>query len=687
MNNNYLVLLLVGYLFLVCFNLTDASTEKGGSLTLIKQAWIAKAKTFGDIRMYFTQVDSEGNFYSAMGIEDDAYLSKDTLVKKAKSAKTMFVLAKYKPDKTLVWYKTPDVNITTAPSLALNMVLQDEKLYIALIVQSGIFKIGTTQFNSTKAEGNTVLLAYNTNGGIEWTHYYQADSFELLNFKVSNDSVVTASRVKGTLRVDGTTTYTSGANSGTTVEFVSRIQLDGTIKWTNTIDYKSFFEVDNVVIITTDYIYYNVIFAYSNDDKEIVVNGVNTGLKCVHAGGVRCLLMMKMKKSDGTSGYITSPSLYMTQTFTFSTEVYNENMYVFGGFEGDKLTVGGVDKNNHGERDVYFLAYNSNSLIFGDVLGGTKGEYPIGIAVNDNGVFLSLLSQSDITIGGKTIAAPATGYNNVIIVKYKTEGTFEITDNFVSTYFDYPVNKVIPSNGDHFYMTFIPESTSTISTIARVSGSGKVDWHVEFTGTTFVTISNFVHDDKYTYLALSFGGNVTIPSHELIDSKTSYGATVIVTLLNTDGSTVAVSDVINSFGTTSLAIHDGDLYWSIDLYAVSTLLLGDYDKIQAAIQTSTALYGILSNVTDLCLADYPHCESCSGYASCGQCSSPYVIVEKECRVFCYGLNNKDKKVCSGKGNCINTDRCCCANGWAGHDCKREKNDNPYYYNNCWVQAK
>jgi alpha-tubulin suppressor-like RCC1 family protein len=50
---------------------------------------------------------------------------------------------------------------------------------------------------------------------------------------------------------------------------------------------------------------------------------------------------------------------------------------------------------------------------------------------------------------------------------------------------------------------------------------------------------------------------------------------------------------------------------------------------------------------------------------------------------CFDIDWKSSSVCNGKGHCTEHDRCCCQKGYAGHECKRVKSDDPYYYERCF----
>jgi hypothetical protein len=668
------LLLLVLAVGLICL-----ATYVQSTLNQFKRGWTAVGEDFGNIETVGSGVDEEGNIYSAVNVSPEkATFGDNCIVNKPPDTDIVFALVKYASDGTCLWVKTANITGTTAYSTSVALYVHSGSIYLFVASYNGDIMIENEMFSGTQ---NQMVMKYTSDGSLVWIHSHTTGSISFLHSQiVNNDSLIYSMRIVGDLDTDSTLAYNTKYTESTVV---IRVGFDGIIKWTKGVDYKK-----NINWLTNSFkassdTYY--IFSRFSDPQgastRLEINGVSQSTM-FPTGSEANIFIVGFAINNGTTKFTNVPKL--TSVRQVKLEVYQNDVYLLGAFEGDKLKVGSTEYLNSksGTQDIFLIKYSSDGTItYAKVFGGTAEEAISGFSVNQKGVFIVFSSESTFTFEGTSVTAQTQDTTNYLMVKYKLDGTFVIVHNFTGKSSD-DKEILTPVSDDGFLLKIA--NLNTVS-LKKITEAGQLGWEFNASGTQYIKLITESAAGDYIYLTMEFKKSLDITGLNTI-TVTDYGVT-FVTLNASNGKAFAMSDLITAKQDVTIGsqvLHNNELVFVATTFQKNELLLGTVPMITNT-QSTFLLFGIVSDKTYLCNKRVENCEECSDYDTCTACVTPLRLVGGMCRLTnCYGVNWTDVNVCSGRGQCTDTDKCCCPHGWAGHICTREKHDDPYYYNQCWV---
>jgi hypothetical protein len=665
---------------------------------VLKRAWSTYGVDFGSTEFSSSEIDSDGNVFAFYTINaKTTQIDVNTIVTKPTKLQMMFAVVKYSPSGKVLWYSIPDTSITTARSSSTSqMILKDGKLIVSAAVQAGVLKV--QDFNVTSLASSVIVINYDADTGkADWHHYFSCKTqVELSFYSLAGDNIIIGLEAIGSssgiysLLMDGKDVYTVTYKC---FVVVSLSLQNGSVKWVQGADYKGEMLVSDVYganfyQATSEVIY--VAAGISGSGSKMIINGNSTSIDCSY--GYNCIVIIGWKLIDGSIKI--AKLLGTSDVSSLFLQVYNEEIYILGTFEGDKYIANTTEYTNSGDKDIFLVKYNTvGTLAFAHVLGGTKADEANGLFVNTNGILISGSFLSAVTIGTTSISGGQkvneyVSMPTIALIKYKLDGTFDgIIDSSIALDSSVSIDNDVIVVSD----AIIDATTFIISlNVKRVTlETGTIKWNMTLEG-IFYSVPHIQQitqskDGEVLYLGVSFPG-ISIPQHGSFSDK----GCVILTVSANDGTIITVSDPIigtEDMEVKSLVVHGDDLYLSITTTGQPPVTIGtevDNTTVAVSARSVSSVFGVLSNFTDLCLLKVENCVTCSSYTICKSCSPSTKLSNNQCIALkCYGVKSTDPIVCSGKGHCVDSDKCCCQSGSAGHNCAREKNDEPYYYEYCW----
>jgi hypothetical protein len=685
-STSYILLLLVLTIY-YCIATTHAL-----KLNKLKQGWIARGNQgVGNINEV-SSVVHEGNIYSAVTVyASTSYFGEKNLTIPS-SVDWTFALVKYSSNGECVWLQSPDFSVTLANSLSTQLLQHDNSLYLFVTVESGAFKVGNTQFTST---GGTSIIKYDTDGNVVWMVSHSASLFELLHTQiVTNDSLLYAVRCKD-LSVDSVLKYDV---KYTQALVVMRLGFNGTIRWVSGVDFSGSINKKFDVYKTSDDTFYMAaLFSDTKMTKKLEVNGVTTNITTSGDDG-SSVFVVGFNLSTGIMDFLESPkvgSVDQIQLYVFQSDIYLLGSFSRSTETSIKIIVDNMEYSNSNSEgdtdDIFLVKWKSNgTAVFLKGFGGDDDEYAHGLEVNSDGIFVIAASDSSFTVGTVTVTKSTTlleDVTNYVVVKYNLDGTFVTAEVFIGG-FEEEGYKFIYQTSDNGLLigTQITDDDKGIVELRKLSNTGSLAWTFNATGMSYAYLAQFAkstHGDEI-YLALSFTTSITLPNDEEV---TADSGIVFLTIDSDDGSIVTVSDTISSkseLTMNNLILKEDELYFVVTVGNTAAVNFGD-TTLTANPNAYVVLYGIVSSKTEMCFSLVHKCGVCLDYTTCAKCVTNYSFTkDNQCNEsVCYGVGALDNQVCSGRGHCFDTDKCCCPHGWAGHICSREKLDDPYYYDTCW----
>jgi hypothetical protein len=307
----------------------------------------------------------------------------------------------------------------------------------------------------------------------------------------------------------------------------------------------------------------------------------------------------------------------------------------------------------YGSLDIFVAKYDNNGeMKWSAYGGGTGSDFPGKVSPSsDGGVYLIGSFKSSATFGTKTVTSK--GGTDLFILKYSSTGDVEWIRTEGDTN-DISGELVIESSDGGLIVTgnfngkMIVGNTTLTSYgdsdifVIKYNSTGHVEWAVSGGGTEY----------EYT-VGVSEGSDGSI-----------YVAGEIASPLGTFGSyikkTIGNEDMFIAKYTKSGTIEWVEITGGTDYDAPNSMVM-DGDDIYI-----TGYYGPSAQFGDTIL----------------DCDSSGIFIAKYSPYYCYNIHQDSSSVCSGKGECIKHDKCCCSRGFAGHKCQRTKEDDPYYYSYC-----
>ncbi|MGM0597072.1 MAG: SBBP repeat-containing protein [Myxococcota bacterium] len=228
------------------------------------------------------------------------------------------------------------------------------------------------------------------------------------------------------------------------------------------------------------------------------------------------------------------------------------NCYITGKFENIGLFGGLYIYSSDGD-DIFIVKYDSSgSVVWAESAGGVSNETGYDIAVDNYGnLYLTGYFSNDCSFDGGSVTLYSSGYTDIFIAKYNTDGTFSWAKKAGGNGYDQGTSLAIDENQDCYltgdYADTASFSVSNITSvgdkdifIAKYTHSGTLAWVKSAGGIDEDKgFGIAVDNNENTYLTGYFENDATFGySANSVDLVSVGGKDVFIAKLDSDGSLV-----------------------------------------------------------------------------------------------------------------------------------------------------
>lgn len=264
--------------------------------------------------------------------------------------------------------------------------------------------------NHTGSYLNPFLVKYASDGTFLWAKGTSVNSETSDITGITTDNLG-AIYVIG--RFDGAIGFGDLSLTSTTFNsFIAKFDSDGNVIWLKKVGASNWTSISSIKLVE-NHIY--VVGAYSGILEFSTETLVSNGESDIYVASYDVDGNLEWAESFGGTGIENGPDLAVDG---------DTNLYITGSFNSPTLNFADTTVTNAGQYDIFLIKFNGNQMPqWIKSYGGISSDWGVSLAADMSGnIFSSYMFTGAVTFEGNSLIS--TGYNDAVIVKYDSAGTF-----------------------------------------------------------------------------------------------------------------------------------------------------------------------------------------------------------------------------------------------------------------------